>query len=258
MYEARGTTVEIGGRTIVTNADLAVAAGEVVAMIGPNGAGKSTLLRAMAGDRRIAAGSIRINGDDVATLSARELASRRAVLGQSVALNAPYTVDEVVRLGLPETVRTAAGDALVERGLAAVSLEEFAPRTITTLSGGEQQRVHAARVLVQLWAQPEDGRPRYLLLDEPTAHLDPAHQTFILKLARAHALSGGGVLAVLHDLNLAAAAADTIAVLDRGAIIARGPPAAILSADLLQQVYGVAFDVTTAAGRLSVSPRYAD
>jgi iron complex transport system ATP-binding protein len=160
-----------------------------------------------------------------------------------------------VRLGVPEQVREVHARRLVEHGLDAVGMSEFAERPITRLSGGEQQRVHAARVLVQLWAQPEDGRARYMLLDEPTTHLDPAHQLLLLRLARLHANTGGGVLAILHDINLAATVADEVIAMNRGRIVARGEPTAVLTEAILGDIYGVAFDVFEVSGQHWAAPR---
>ena len=223
----------MGGKAILAAASLTVSPGKVVALIGPNGAGKSTLLRVMAGERRPTAGTVRLHGIDIARLRPRELARHRSVLAQSVALAFAFTVDEVVRLGLPGDVAEAEATTLARAALAEVGLAAERDRPVTSLSGGEQQRVHLARVLVQLRAPPADGRARYLLLDEPTASLDLAHQLLVLRLARAHAASGGGVLAVLHDLNLAAMIADEIVALDGGRVVAKGPPGAVINDRLL-------------------------
>lgn len=254
MFAAEDVTVHIGRRAIVAGISLAVRPGRVVAVIGPNGAGKSTLLRAMAGERRPSSGRVTLNGAPLADLDAAALASRRAVLAQSLALTAPFPVDAIMRLGIPNTVRESVAAALVERGLAAVDMADAVDRPITHLSGGEQQRIHAARVLVQLWSRPKDYGPRYLLLDEPTSHLDPAHQHMVMGLARAHAGDGGGVLAVLHDLNLAAAVADDIAVLNHGRLVAFGPAAEVMRPELLQDVYGIAFAVVPDGGDLWIRP----
>jgi len=255
MYVAEGFTVRFGSRTILDKVNLTLTPGKVTVVIGPNGAGKSTLLKAMAGERRPDAGSVTLHGRDVYRTPPRELAARRAVLAQSVSLSAPFSVDEIVRLGIPAMVRTEAADALVARGLAAVDMRETGPRPITQLSGGEQQRIHAARVLIQLWVHGND-EARYLLLDEPTTHLDPAHQLLLLKLAREHAVAGGGVMAILHDLNLALAVADEIAVLHRGRIIAHGPPETTLTEALVADVYGVPFAMIESGGRRWVIPRF--
>jgi iron complex transport system ATP-binding protein len=197
-----------------------------------------------------------IHGEDIAALTPATLAGWRAVLGQSIALSTPFTTTEIVRLGVGPMVRESEAAAWAQRGLSAVGLAAKAAIPITHLSGGEQQRIHLARVLVQLWAQPDDGRARYLLLDEPTAHLDLAHQGFLLKLARDHARSGGGVLAILHDLNLAAAIADEIVVLHEGRVVAHGSPSETLTAGLLGQVYDVDFHVSRREGYLWIMPRY--
>jgi iron complex transport system ATP-binding protein len=230
----------VGRRSLIEEINLVVGPGRLVALVGPNGAGKSTLLRAMAGERKIAAGKALLHGYHVAELSAEALAGWRAVLAQTVSVSFPFLVEEVVRLGLR---RGSNGDAahLVRRALEAVQLAGEAARPINELSGGEQQRVHLARVLVQLWSQPMDGKARYLLLDEPTTHLDPAHQVLVATLARAHAVAGGGVLAILHDLNLAAAVADEVAVMQRGRIVARGAPTLLHDEALMADVYGVPF-----------------
>jgi iron complex transport system ATP-binding protein len=249
MLEARGVSVRLGGREVVTGADLAVAPGRIVALIGANGAGKSTLLKAMAGALKPSRGIVTIDGEDIATWDAAALAARRAVLAQSIALTMAFTAGEIVGLGVPATRRKHEADALVAAALAAVDLAGAAERLITELSGGEQQRVHAARALAQIAAH--SGKPRYLLLDEPTAHLDPGQQSAVLKLARNVAAEGGGVLAVLHDVNVAAAVADEIVVLGRGRVIDRGPPG-VLTPALLAEVYGVPFEISASA----MMPRY--
>ncbi len=119
--------------------------------------------------------------------------------------------------------------------MAAVEIRDFGPRFFDELSGGERQRVQLARVLAQVWTADQG----YLLLDEPTLSLDLSHQLLALKLARAHAAKGGGVLVVLHDLNLAAIAADEIVALKGGRVVSAGPPAAIMTDGLIEELYGV-------------------
>ena len=254
MYAATNLTVSVGGRPLIRDVDMAIAPGRLVAVIGPNGAGKSTLLRALAGERHPSAGAIHLHGRDVFALSADELARWRAVLAQTVTVTFPFSVSEIASLGATTTVDHATLDALVMRALEAVHMADAAERPITQLSGGEQQRVHFARVLVQLWAQPDDGDARYLLLDEPTAHLDPAHQVLTATLARAHASAGGGVLAVLHDVNLAAGIADEIVVMQNGRLVAHGPPDEILDEHLLADVFGISFHAIADDGRRVLMP----
>ena len=254
MYAARGATVAIRGTTILDRVDLALAPGEVTVLVGPNGAGKSTLLKAMAGGRRLDAGTVSLHGRDIAAWRPAELAGMRAVLSQSATVGFAFRVGEVVRLGLPAGTPRARADALAGAALERVGLADFADRDCTTLSGGEQQRVHLARAMVQLAAAPDDGRARYLLLDEPTNGLDLAHQLLVVEVARAHAAAGGGVLAVLHDLNLAALAADRIVALDRGRIVADGPPAAVVTDRLLSETYRVGLRVNVVSTSTFVLP----
>ena len=249
MYEARALSVSLGGRTILHAINIAVPPAHATVIIGPNGAGKSTLLRALAGERQRTAGTIRIGGTDIARLKPRSLAALRAVLTQSVAMTFPFPVDDLVRLGVPPTMTRAEADPHVARAMKAVDLTpDFSARPITQLSGGEQQRVHLARVLTQLWSYANGNPPGYLLLDEPTAHLDPAHQAQIVRLARLHVRDGGGVLAVLHDINLASAFADNVMVHDAGRIVAQGAPDDVLRPEVLEVTYGVGFRVREEAG----------
>jgi len=231
---ARDLTVVAGAATLLDRVTLTIALGEVVALVGPNGAGKSTLLAALAGDRRPTAGTVHIAGVDAAVLRPHELADRRAVLPQRAALNAPFTALEVVQLG----DLGAGGELAARRALDAVGLARFADRAYPTLSGGEQQRVQLARVLVQLG---ERGG-RALFLDEPTAALDPRHQLVVLGLARRAAARGDAVVIALHDLGLAARWADRVALLAHGQLVACGPPAEVLRREPLRAVFDVDFD----------------
>jgi iron complex transport system ATP-binding protein len=254
MYAASGITVAVRGKVLLDRVDLDLAPGKVTVLIGPNGAGKSTLLGVMAGGRRPTAGRITLHGRDLGAWAPAELAGLRSVLSQSVSVAFAFRVDEVVRLGLPGAVPRGEADRLVMQALGRVGLHGLAARDCTTLSGGEQQRVRLARTLVQLAAGPADARARYLLLDEPTSGLDLAHQLLVVEIARAHAAAGGGVLAVLHDLNLAAMAADRIVALDRGRIVADGAPAEVVTDRLLADTYRVGLKVNVAPSSVFVLP----
>lgn len=240
MIEARDISVSIGGRPIISGVDFDVKPGELAAIVGPNGSGKTTFLKAMSSELSYT-GRVAINGRDLATMKPWEAASARAVLPQSVALSFPFTVREIVKLGLTGG-RSGAGqgteETLPERALAKVDLEGFAGRFYQELSGGEQQRVQLARVLCQVWAPVLDAVPRYLFLDEPVSSLDIKHQLIIMNIARDFAVRGGGVVAILHDLNLSAMFADRIFVMHDGRLAASGSPEQVLRDDLMSEVFG--------------------
>ncbi|MER5713459.1 heme ABC transporter ATP-binding protein [Streptomyces sp. NPDC002122] len=232
VAEVRGLRVALGGRTVLDGVGIGVRAGEVLALVGPNGAGKSTLLAALAADLAPRAGEVRIGGRSAGDWAAGELALRRAVLPQAAALSFPFPVAEVVRMGRAPWAGTGREDedeAAVALAMAATEVEAFAGRPFSALSGGERARVALARVLAQ--------RTGLLLLDEPTAALDLRHQELVLRVCRERAAAGDAVVVVLHDLGLAAAHADRVAVLHGGRIAAAGPPSEVLDAEVLSRVY---------------------
>ncbi|WP_279479376.1 heme ABC transporter ATP-binding protein [Aureimonas sp. SK2] len=238
MIEARDLCRRHGGRPVLTGVTLTVRPGEFTVLLGPNGAGKSTLLTLLTGETAPDHGRVTLDGRALSDLSPAALARRRAVLPQASELAFPFTVGEVVGLGLeagghrvrPEAVRAA---------LARVELSGFAGRLYGELSGGEQQRVHLARVLAQTGGPVGEGGPRFLFLDEPVSSLDIRHQIAVLEIARDFARGGGGVLAVLHDLNLAAGFADRLVVLSGGRIAGEGRPSAVLDDALIESVFGL-------------------
>ncbi|WP_192257414.1 heme ABC transporter ATP-binding protein [Mesorhizobium caraganae] len=239
MIEARDVSVAIGGKRIVTDVDFTARAGEIAAIVGPNGSGKTTFLKALSGDVPFS-GTVDINGRDLAAMKPVEAATARAVLPQATTLSFPFTVREVVRLGLVggrSGVLPGENERLPERALARVDLDGFAGRFYQELSGGEQQRVQLARVLCQVWAPVLDGKPRYLFLDEPVSSLDIKHQLIIMNIAQDFARRGGGVIAILHDLNLTAMYADRVFVMHRGRLAADGSPQEVLSDDLIEKVF---------------------
>jgi iron complex transport system ATP-binding protein len=228
--EARGVTYKIGAHTIVADIDLAVRPGEILALAGPNGAGKSTLLGLLAGDLPPSAGAVLLGENRLDGIGQRELARWRAVLLQENHVSFPFTVADVVRMGrAPLGPAAAADDAAVAAVLAATDTIHLAQRRFPSLSGGEKARVSFARVLAQ--------EARILLLDEPTAALDIRHQELVMGLARDLAYQGRAVVAVLHDLTLAAAWADRLALMGGGRLVAVGPVAEVATAAALSQLY---------------------
>jgi iron complex transport system ATP-binding protein len=232
--------VAIRGATLLAGVSLAIRPGEVVAVLGPNGAGKSTLLKCLGSELRPTRGTVHLNAKPLADWSPRESAQRRAVLPQHSPLGFPFTALEVVLMGrIPYGGPFPADTEIALAAMAAAEVEHLAARRYTTLSGGERQRVHLARVLTQIWEPLPDREPRYLLLDEPTASLDPAHQHGTLTLVRAWARRGVGVAVVLHDLNLAAQYSDRVAVLRSGRLLAIGSPADVLRPPLIAEAFGL-------------------
>ncbi|WP_141811956.1 heme ABC transporter ATP-binding protein [Nocardia bhagyanarayanae] len=235
---ARGLSVDRRGgasghaRRVLEAVDFEVAAGEVVALVGPNGAGKSTLLAALAGELAPSEGSVELDGHALDHWTPLDMARRRAVLPQSHTVGFPFTAREVVAMGRAPWVRTARGERdeeFIAAAMTSADVGHLAARSFPTLSGGERARVALARVLAQDTAT--------LLLDEPTAALDLGHQEAVLRLAAERAAAGAAVVVVLHDLGIAAAYADRVAVLESGRIAADGPPREVLTTELLSRVY---------------------
>jgi iron complex transport system ATP-binding protein len=243
MLEATGITVRFGRRAILQGVDFRARPGELTAIVGPNGSGKTTLLRALTGDLS-PGGRVRLNGQDIATLRPWVLAGLRGVLPQVTPLAFPFTAAEVVRLGLTGGIEAAEAD-LVPRALARVGLAGFEHRYYQELSGGEQQRVQLARVLAQVWHPTAHGQPRWLFLDEPVSSLDIGHQLQVMRVARDHAERGGGVVAVMHDLNLTAMFADRVALLAEGRVLGHGRPAGVFRDEALSRAYRCPIRVNT-------------
>jgi iron complex transport system ATP-binding protein len=240
LVEAVDVGFGYGSRPVLHQVRFAIGAGELVALCGPNGAGKSTLLRLLLGLHRPSGGQIRLGGAPVSALARREIARRAALLPQDAPADLPLTVREVVGLGrlahLDRFQPEARADReAVERALAATDVVELAERPVAELSGGERHRVHLARALAQ--------EAPLLLLDEPIAGFDVAHQLRALDLLRAMADAGRGVLVALHDLGLAARRCDRMILLSAGTIRADAPPAEVVTPAMLAEVFAVRAEV---------------
>ncbi|WP_282700188.1 ABC transporter ATP-binding protein [Streptomyces sp. CC219B] len=230
-------SVIVEGRALVEQASLRVAPGEVVGLVGPNGAGKSTLLRTVYRALRPTSGRVLLDGQDVRRMSGKSLARQLAAVLQESAADFELSVYDVVAMGRTPHKRPFDGDDADDRAIIMAALDELdaaglAQAPFTRLSGGEKQRVLIARALAQ--------RAGTMVLDEPTNHLDLRHQLDTLRLVRR---LGVTALVALHDLNLAAAFCDRICVMDGGRVVTTGPPVAVLTTELLADVYRVDAEV---------------
>ncbi|WP_380058814.1 heme ABC transporter ATP-binding protein (plasmid) [Falsihalocynthiibacter sp. SS001] len=247
MMQAQDITVKYGRTTVLDNVDFAAEAGQLTAIVGPNGSGKTTLLKAMTGEIP-ASGETTLQGRAISQMSPTELATQRAVLPQSGNIAFPFTVLELVRLGLTSGLAShdpTHQETLPLKALDRVGLRGFEGRLVQELSGGERQRAQLARVLVQIWEPTLNGTPRWLFLDEPVSALDIGHQLVVMQVARDFARAGGGVVAVMHDLNLTAMFADHVYLLDRGRVRASGTPKSVLTDTDLSACYGCALRTNT-------------
>ena len=242
QLEAIGISVAMGDKTLLQPTTCAFKAGQVTAILGPNGAGKSTLMSVLTGQRLPDRGRVQFHGQDLKDCAPAEMAKMRAFVAQETQVAFDFTVREVVELGrYPHRRQPSAQEANIPTlAMQSTHVDGFAARPLNTLSGGEKARAHLARALAQVWEGAVSSRKRWLLLDEPTAALDLQHQHRMLQLARTWAQSQGiGVVAVLHDLNLALRYSDTALVLADGQLLAHGKTSDVLSPERIARVWGV-------------------
>ncbi|MFE5239618.1 MULTISPECIES: ABC transporter ATP-binding protein [unclassified Streptomyces] len=233
---ARGVTVGYGGRTVIDGLDVVIPSGLITTIIGPNGCGKSTLLRTLTRLLKPTGGSVVLDGQDIATLRTREVAKKLGLLPQAPVAPEGLTVADLVARGRhphQSWLRQWSSDdaSVVERALAMTGVSELADRPVDSLSGGQRQRVWISMTL----AQGTD----LLLLDEPTTYLDLAHAVDVLDLVDDLHESGRTVVMVLHDLNLATRYSDNLVVMRAGEILAQGHPCDVITAELLDEAFGL-------------------
>ena len=246
-----GLCANLGRRAVLQDIDATLAPGALIGIIGPNGAGKSTLVRAMLGLIDTTRGSVTIDGRAIATLPPRDRARAIAYLPQGQTLHWPLSVERLVALGRlphlgPMSRIGAADHDAIAAAMARTDVAHLADRIATELSGGERARVMLARALAV-------GAPG-LAVDEPLAALDPGHQIDVMQLLAREARAGGLVIAVLHDLSMAARYCDRLLLLDRGTLVADGTPEEVLTQDRLRAVYGITSRIDLAATPPLVAP----
>jgi len=234
--DARSISVTLSGRSIVNGASLSLQSGELVGLIGPNGAGKSTLLKTILGLRHRTSGEVLLDGASFLEKPPQERARHVAFLPQERHVEWSRPARGIIMLGrYPHRARfggpTADDRLAVVRALDAVDGHAIAERPVNILSGGERTRILLARALAV--------EAPLLLADEPIAALDPWHQLHVMEILRERARAGAGILVVIHDLALAARFMDRLVLMHEGAIAADGPPAEVLTPDLLGRIYRI-------------------
>jgi iron complex transport system ATP-binding protein len=255
MIEARNISYTVNGRDILKDISFGAEAGSFVAIIGPNGAGKTTLLRIIANALSATSGEVTLLGRPLHDWRPKELACARAVLSQRVEVAAGFPVSEVVMMGRYPHFDTHPSEAdrrIVTRAMEAAGVAQLAQRPIQTLSGGEQQRVHLARAIAQTSSENE-STPRLLLLDEPVSNLDPQYQYGILDKARSLTERGFCVVAVLHEIGLAASYADHIIALREGRKVFDGDVREMAGGNLLQSLFGLPMRLVESEGEYALS-----
>ena len=239
LYELHDVGVRIGEAEILRSVSLPFHAGELTAIVGPNGAGKTTLMSVLSGVRTAYQGTCLLAGVEISRWKKRDLARRMAFIPQVLRLEFSFTAEQVVLMGRTPhcngLFESPEDFEIVRRAMRTTATEDFAQREFRTLSGGERQRVILAGALAQ--------EPSILLLDEPTTFLDLKHQVSTYRLLRSLARDGVCVIAVTHDLNLAASYSDRIVVLSRGQTAADGSPEQVLRAPLIRKVFEVDVEI---------------
>ena len=235
---AKDIHLSYGAKEILKGVDIHSENGEFVGLIGPNGSGKSTLLKCIYRILKPNAGQVFLDEEELRAMSIKESARKMGVVAQHNYYNFEFTVREVVMMGRAPHKKALERDnakdyEIVEEALKTVGMEEFAQRSFSTLSGGEQQRVILARALAQ--------QTPCLILDEPTNHLDITHQLQLMRIVKSLSAT---VISAIHDLNIAAMFCDRIYALKEGRIIAQGTPREVLTKDFIRQVYQVDAEIT--------------
>ena len=236
MLKANNISFRVGRHQILDNCSISIKPGMFTAIIGPNGAGKSTLLKAITNEIKVQEGNVELNGIDSKTLGSKELSKLRAVMPQHTSINFPFTIEQIIEIGrFPHATSPDENNMIMEKVIAKAQLQAYRGRTYQTLSGGERQRVQLARIMAQVW--DKSAYPKYLLLDEPTSDLDILHQHGLLGSTKELLEENLGVLAILHDLNLAAQYADYLVFMKKGKIVKQGPTKEVFTKENIENTF---------------------
>ena len=218
-------SLEIDGGEIVNDINIEVFPGKVLALIGPNGAGKSTILKILSGDIKPTSGVVKYNDINISNIPFVDRAHIRGVMSQSQTIVFDFSVLEIIEMGWLHSDHdyyTSFYADVLKQIIEDCELQHLVDRKFNTLSGGEQKRVHFARVLLQLWIPEGDIHPRFMLLDEPLANLDIYHELKMLEIIKKYLSKNIGVLLILHDLNTASKFADNIVLMKNGTMVKNG------------------------------------
>lgn len=241
MIKTEHLQYSIGTKNILNQISIQFLPGHCNLIVGPNGSGKSTFIQLLSGVLENYEGKIMLNDIDIKSFNKTNLATRRAVLSQQTELNFPITVEEVVLLGRNphfEFTPSPKDLAIVQEVMSLLEVQHLHQRNYQTLSGGEKQRVHYARVLAQIW-EPASNEHRYLFLDEPLNNLDIYFQELFLSIAKSLLNETTTLIGVVHDINIAIRYADELIFFKEGTIVKNGAPLKMVDAALIKEVFNI-------------------
>lgn len=236
MIKVQNITYQIGKKHLLREVNFEAKQGEFLAVVGANGAGKSTLLKLLSREMPLQNGMITLEGKPLSTYSLENLAKKRAVLAQQNNVSLGFAVKEIVMIGRYPHFHfkpMLKDEQIVQEALQKTGVKHLENRVYHTLSGGEQQRVQLARALAQIW----ESKQAWLFLDEPTTGLDLLHQQAMIEIAKDFANKGYGIIAILHDLNLAMQYADKVLMLKNGQTVAFDVPEKAMTCENIHQVF---------------------
>lgn len=252
--KSESMSLKIEGEEIVNDINIEVFPGKVLALIGPNGAGKSTILKILSGDIKPTSGVVKYNDINISNIPFFDRAHIRGVMSQSQTIAFDFSVLEIIEMGWLHSDHdyyTSFYPDVLKQIIEDCELQHLADRKFNTLSGGEQKRVHFARVLLQLWIPEGDIHPRFMLLDEPLANLDIYYELKMLEIIKKHLSKNIGVLLILHDLNTASKFADNIVLMKNGTIVKNGSTVEVLTESILSETYETKIKVNDTSPKIT-------